>query len=343
MGNGWHEWPLVLFTVLGQCVVGATIVSGLGWLALGDQREARRRLVRNMFFIWLLMGIGFLASVMHLGSPLRAFNSLNRIGASALSNEIASGALFFAVGGFWWLLAVLEKMPATLGKVWLAIAMLLGLLFVLAMTRVYQINTVPTWYNGYTTSAFFLTVLLSGPLFAALLLRLAKVDFNGWFFAGLSVAALVISAAVIIMQSAGLSTLHSSVQQAATLLPDYGKLQALRLVLLAVLASSGSGAPGGVFTPTLFVGLAMGMLFACFSRLWLPGSEEMAIMMGLTGMAAFLAATTHAPIMSTLMICEMTGQYTLLPGLLITCVVSSVLSRTLRRDSIYRHHVAEHV
>ncbi|EPT2514359.1 TPA: dimethyl sulfoxide reductase anchor subunit [Klebsiella pneumoniae] len=68
----------------------------------------------------------------------------------------------------------------------------------------------------------------------ALLLRLAKVDFNGWFFAGLSVAALVISAAVIIMQSAGLSTLHSSVQQAATLLPDYGKLQALRLVLLAL-------------------------------------------------------------------------------------------------------------
>ncbi|MFX5073085.1 DmsC/YnfH family molybdoenzyme membrane anchor subunit, partial [Acinetobacter baumannii] len=27
MGNGWHEWPLVIFTVLGQCVVGALIVS----------------------------------------------------------------------------------------------------------------------------------------------------------------------------------------------------------------------------------------------------------------------------------------------------------------------------
>ncbi len=39
MGNGWHEWPLVLFTVLGQCVVGATIVSGLGWLALGTNRK----------------------------------------------------------------------------------------------------------------------------------------------------------------------------------------------------------------------------------------------------------------------------------------------------------------
>ena len=234
MGSGWHGWPLVLFTVLGQCVVGATLFSGLVWLELADQREARQRLVRSMFFIWLLMGIGFLASVMHLGSPLRAFNSLNRVGASALSNEIASGALFFAVGGFWWLLAVLEKMPAALGKIWLVITLLLGLLFVLAMTRVYQIDTVPTWYTGYTTSAFFLTILLSGPLFAALLLQMAKVDVNGWFIAGLSVAALVISAAVIVMQSAGLSTIHSSVQQAASLLPNYGRLQALRLILLAL-------------------------------------------------------------------------------------------------------------
>ncbi|HDH1505124.1 TPA: dimethyl sulfoxide reductase anchor subunit [Klebsiella quasipneumoniae subsp. similipneumoniae] len=234
MGSGWYEWPLVLFTVLGQCVVGATLISGLVWLELADQREARQRLVRSMFFIWLLMGIGFLASVMHLGSPLRAFNSLNRVGASALSNEIASGALFFAVGGFWWLLAVLEKMPAALGKIWLVITLLLGLLFILAMTRVYQIDTVPTWYTGYTTSAFFLTVLLSGPLFAALLLQMAKVDVNGWFIAGLSMAALVISAAVIVMQSTGLSTIHSSVQQAASLLPNYGRLQALRLILLAL-------------------------------------------------------------------------------------------------------------
>lgn len=112
--------------------------------------------------------------------------------------------------------------------------------------------------------------------------------------------------------------------------------------LLAVLASSGSGAPGGVFTPTLFIGLGIGMLFASLTGLWLPDGQAIAIVIGLTGMAAFLAATTHAPIMSTLMICEMTGQYVLLPGLLIASVLASVLSRTLRRDSIYRHHLAEH-
>lgn len=110
--------------------------------------------------------------------------------------------------------------------------------------------------------------------------------------------------------------------------------------VVAVLASSGSGAPGGVFTPTLFIGMAIGLSFAHFWGFLLPDTQTVAVLMGLTGMATLLAATTHAPIMSTLMICEMTGQYSLLPGLLVACVVASVLSRTLRKDSIY-HHAAE--
>lgn len=112
--------------------------------------------------------------------------------------------------------------------------------------------------------------------------------------------------------------------------------------LCAVLASSGSGAPGGVFTPTLFIGLAIGMLYGRSLGLWLPDGEEITLLLGLTGMATLLAATTHAPTMSTLMICEMTGEYQLLPGLLIACVIASVISRTLHRDSIYRQHTAKH-
>lgn len=51
MGSGWHEWPLVLFTVLGQCVAGGLIVTGLAWFA-GSQDE-RTRIVRAMFFLWV--------------------------------------------------------------------------------------------------------------------------------------------------------------------------------------------------------------------------------------------------------------------------------------------------
>lgn len=41
--------------------------------------------------------------------------------------------------------------------------------------------------------------------------------------------------------------------------------------------------------------------------------SETAILLGLAGMATLLAATTHAPIMSALMVCEMTGQYFYFP------------------------------
>lgn len=105
MGSGWHEWPLMIFTVFGQCVAGGFIVLALALLKGRLNAEQQQRLVLSMFGLWVLMGIGFIASTLHLGSPMRAFNSLNRVGASSLSNEIASGAIFFAVGGLGWLLA----------------------------------------------------------------------------------------------------------------------------------------------------------------------------------------------------------------------------------------------
>ncbi|WP_159108578.1 DmsC/YnfH family molybdoenzyme membrane anchor subunit, partial [Salmonella enterica] len=58
MGSGWHEWPLMIFTVFGQCVVGALIVSGLGWLTAKDDTIARQRIVRSMFFLWLVAVLG---------------------------------------------------------------------------------------------------------------------------------------------------------------------------------------------------------------------------------------------------------------------------------------------
>jgi Tat-targeted selenate reductase subunit YnfH len=234
MGNGWHEWPLVLFTVLGQCVAGGVIVTGAAWMSASKNSELQVKIVRAMFFLWAIMGVAFIASIMHLGSPLRAFNSLNRIGHSGLSNEIAAGSVFFAVGGFWWLLAVLGKMPAALGKVWLFLTMVLGLGFVWAMTRVYQIDTVPTWYNGYSTLGFFLTVVLGGPLLGAFLLRAANFPLKGAKLATLSVLALFVAIAVVILQAFSLADIYSSVQRATALVPDYATLQVWRIALLAL-------------------------------------------------------------------------------------------------------------
>ncbi|EKN4042369.1 dimethyl sulfoxide reductase anchor subunit family protein [Yersinia enterocolitica] len=235
MGMGWHEWPLMVFTVLGQCVVGCFIVLGLALIFGGLSRGQQQRVHRSMFALWVLMALAFIASTLHLGSPMRAFNSLNRVGESALSNEIAAGSVFFAVAGFYWLLAILNKMPALLGKIWLVVAMVLGVVFVYAMCRVYSIDTVPTWDNIYTPLGFVLTAFISGPMLGYLLLQWA--DINGRAMLQLpmiSVLALIISLASVIMQAASLPLIYSSVQQASQLIPDYGTLMVWRLVLLVL-------------------------------------------------------------------------------------------------------------
>ncbi|ELX8363153.1 dimethyl sulfoxide reductase anchor subunit [Enterobacter hormaechei subsp. xiangfangensis] len=234
MGSGWHEWPLMIFTVFGQCVAGGFIVLALALLKGNLNTEQQQRLVLSMFGLWVLMGIGFIASMLHLGSPMRAFNSLNRVGASSLSNEIASGAIFFAVGGLGWLLAAVKKLPSGLRALWLIVTMVLGVVFVWMMVRVYNtIDTVPTWYSVWTPMSFFLTMFIGGPLLGYLLLRVAGI--NGWamrLLPAVSLLALVISTVVALMQGAELATIHSSIQQASALVPDYGSLMAWRVVLL---------------------------------------------------------------------------------------------------------------
>ena len=233
MGNGWHEWPLMVFTVLGQCVAGGFIVMALALMTGISERTQQKRVHWAMIVLWVLMGIGFIASVLHLGSPLRAFNSLNRIGESALSNEIASGSVFFAVGGFWWLVTVLGKMPQALGKIWMVLTMILGVFFVWMMCRVYLIDTVPTWYSAYTPLSFFLTMFIGGPLLGYLLLRVAGV--TGWgmrVLPAISLLAVLASSVVVMLQGMELATIQSSIAQASALVPQFGALMSWRLLVL---------------------------------------------------------------------------------------------------------------
>lgn len=130
---------------------------------------------------------------------------------------------------------------------------------------------------------------------------------------------------------------YSVVQSLLTAPPGVLLIAAILICkLVAILASSGSGAPGGVFTPTLFIGAALGTLVGQVCAIWPEMGQHITLLMALTGMATLLAATTHAPVMSALMVFEMTGENTLLPGLLLSCVLATTLSRWLRAGSVYR-------
>jgi CIC family chloride channel protein len=124
------------------------------------------------------------------------------------------------------------------------------------------------------------------------------------------------------------------------ILHDGGWTWKLLLVILAckILATGatfGSGAVGGVFTPTLFVGAGLGYLVgAMFHTLW-PHSALTPSAFALVGMGAFLAATTHAPLMAILMVFEVTLDYAIILPLMMGCVLAYYLSIGIEPASIY--------
>lgn len=237
MNAGLHELPLVFFTVLAQTAVGFWLIFTFV-MCKGTSQKSQSYLHKGLFVALLLLACGFIASVMHLGSPLRAFNSLNRVGSSMMSNEIASGALFFALAGIYWLLAVLGKMPQGLSKVWLVVTTLVGVVFMYMMNNLYHLPTVPTWNNAITSWQFYLTVVLGGCALAmAVLSTNPHQDYQVKCCPWLYVLAVFCVAVVVIYQASGLAHIHSSVQQAVNLVPDFAIMQVLRLCLLAVAAA----------------------------------------------------------------------------------------------------------
>ncbi|MFS8976903.1 ClcB-like voltage-gated chloride channel protein [Cupriavidus necator] len=114
----------------------------------------------------------------------------------------------------------------------------------------------------------------------------------------------------------GYSTIQTILQEQPLSVPVAGVLLAK---LVATVISMGSGAVGGVFTPSLFVGAALGQLLAIGMNGMSAGAGA-APLLPLVGMSAFLAATSQAPLMSVLMVFEMT----LAPALLLPSMIGAV-------------------
>ncbi len=91
----------------------------------------------------------------------------------------------------------------------------------------------------------------------------------------------------------------------------------------------GTGTVGGVFTPTLFAGAALGL--AAGHVLHYPDPAILAI----CGMGLLMAAVTHAPIMAAWMAVELTGQWHLLVILLPCTLLASLIARTISHESLY--------
>jgi CIC family chloride channel protein len=104
---------------------------------------------------------------------------------------------------------------------------------------------------------------------------------------------------------------------------------------LATAAAVSSGNPGGVFTPTLLLGACAGSLFAVGLHEVLGGSISSPGAYALVGLAAALAATTHAPLTATVLACELSGDWAMVLPILLACSIAAGLARKLYIDSVY--------
>ncbi|OBT27841.1 dimethylsulfoxide reductase [Vibrio tasmaniensis] len=230
----FHEWSLIFFTVLAQTAVGGYLLIGARALVLNHDEEKLNSYKVPMFILWALMGLGFMFSTTHLGSPLRAFNAFNQLGSAWLSNEVFFGAAFFALGGLQWLLSVVKKGGVAIQKALMVGAMVLGVIFMYAMINVYMINTVPTWDNIYTPLSFIMTMVVGGLLLSQFVIVFANdsrftVDRN---ITMLAVIAIAISLIVTVGKLNLIGDIQTSVAKASELVDGLGSYVILQVALL---------------------------------------------------------------------------------------------------------------
>jgi chloride channel protein, CIC family len=105
--------------------------------------------------------------------------------------------------------------------------------------------------------------------------------------------------------------------------------------LAATIAIYAWGGVGGIFSPTLFFGAAVGLVFGDLGGFFLNLGPSDRIALTVAGMSACFGAVVRAPITSILIVFEMTHQFSLVPLLMIGTVASQAVSRSLCRTGFY--------
>lgn len=260
--------------------------------------------------------------------PARGFSLSRQVACGAAAAVAAAyqapvaGAFFAAeiVLGEWsWIDLPQLILPATTG--WLISSTLLG------SGPLFPVPEIFAFTRDYLWAVVLAVVLgILGPLYHPLLrsLRFARQWPFAIVWSGLLVGVLSLLRPEV-WGNGDMALLESL--KGGSVLPTVALVLMLRLV--ATTFCVGTGTTGGVFTPTIFVGAAMGLIAGNLLHLSTP------VFFAVIGMGAFLSAVTHAPLMASCMIAELTGQWHLLPLLLVCDIVACQIARHITSDSLY--------
>jgi anaerobic dimethyl sulfoxide reductase subunit C (anchor subunit) len=162
-----RDWALITFTILVQMSVGSMWVLGIAHYFAARKygaEEADRLSDRALFALVPVIALAFIASLLHLGNPFRAYRAVAHLGTSWLSAEIFFGVIF-AVLAFAFAFLQWRKIGSiVLRNVVAWLAALDGLALVFSMSHVYMLPTQPAWNSWTTPVSFFATTFLLGAM-----------------------------------------------------------------------------------------------------------------------------------------------------------------------------------
>lgn len=110
------------------------------------------------------------------------------------------------------------------------------------------------------------------------------------------------------------------------------------LIFLKILSTAltlGTGGSGGIFAPSLFMGAMLGNFFGSLVHTAFPEITGSPGAYALVAMGALVAGTTRAPITAIIIVFELTNDYKIILPLMITCIMATIISSRLSRESIY--------
>ncbi|MBS0248517.1 MAG: chloride channel protein [Proteobacteria bacterium] len=105
--------------------------------------------------------------------------------------------------------------------------------------------------------------------------------------------------------------------------------------LFATTVSLGSGASGGIFSPSLFMGATLGGAFGAVVTMIHPVHGIDIVTCAIIGMAAMVGGGTGAAMTAVVMIFEMTRDYEIIMPIIIAVAVAIGVRRLLSRENIY--------
>jgi CIC family chloride channel protein len=112
----------------------------------------------------------------------------------------------------------------------------------------------------------------------------------------------------------------------------------LILFLLKILSTSltlGSGASGGIFSPSLFVGATLGGLYGVITHFFFPNIQASPQAFAVVGMAAIVGGMTGAAMTAIVMIFEMTLDLSVIIPLILAVAISFGVRKMLSPESVY--------